>query len=140
MAQPASGAPGRPIESGDAVEHLVDANGSPWLVYICNACGLLYDERVGDADSGLAPGTRFADIPDNWACPLCGVRKEDFVLYRKVDAAPLLCATAQDDGRAGDRPGRVCATGVTGVGGATTSRSLRLHGAGVVIVGAGHAG
>ena len=53
----------------------------PWETYICRACGLLYDEGKGDEDSGLAPGTRFADIPDDWACPLCGVTKGDFELY-----------------------------------------------------------
>lgn len=58
-----------------------DASGLPWLVFICRACGLLYDEGEGDADSGLAAGTRFADIPADWACPLCGVTKADFELY-----------------------------------------------------------
>lgn len=51
-----------------------------WLVYVCKACGLLYKEEEGDPDSGLAPGTRFEDIPDDWMCPLCGVTKADFVL------------------------------------------------------------
>jgi rubredoxin-NAD+ reductase len=59
-----------------------------WRQYICGACGLIYDEAVGDPDSGLAPGTRFEDIPDDWECPLCGVRKSDFELYmRRVPAA-----------------------------------------------------
>ena len=49
--------------------------------YICKACGLIYDESKGDEDSGLAAGTRFADIPEDWACPLCGVTKADFELY-----------------------------------------------------------
>ena len=52
-----------------------------WALYICKACGLIYDESKGDEDSGLAAGTRFADIPDDWACPLCGVTKSDFELY-----------------------------------------------------------
>ena len=52
-----------------------------WALYICKACGLIYDESKGDKDSGLAAGTRFADIPDDWACPLCGVTKSDFELY-----------------------------------------------------------
>jgi len=52
-----------------------------WALYICKACGLIYDESKGDEDSGLAPGTRFADIRDDWACPLCGVTKADFELY-----------------------------------------------------------
>ena len=51
--------------------------------YICRACGLIYDEAEGDPDSGLAPGTRFEDIPDDWECPLCGVTKSDFELLEK---------------------------------------------------------
>ncbi|QAB14231.1 FAD-dependent oxidoreductase [Hydrogenovibrio thermophilus] len=47
--------------------------------YICKTCGLIYDEELGDPDSGLAPGTRFEDIPDDWYCPLCLVSKSDFI-------------------------------------------------------------
>jgi rubredoxin-NAD+ reductase len=53
-----------------------------WRKFICRACGLIYDEAEGDADSGLAPGTRFEDIPDDWSCPLCGVGKADFEPYQ----------------------------------------------------------
>ena len=60
---------------------ITDASGLPWAVFICKACGLLYDESKGDEDSGLAPGTRFADIADDWVCPLCGVTKADFEPY-----------------------------------------------------------
>ena len=49
--------------------------------YLCDACGYIYDEARGDPDGGLPPGTRFADIPDDWACPLCGVTKADFEPY-----------------------------------------------------------
>ncbi|ELS4492830.1 TPA: FAD-dependent oxidoreductase [Klebsiella michiganensis] len=55
----------------------------PWKQYICRACGLIYDEEFGDEDSGLLPGTRFEDIPDDWECPLCGVTKTDFEPYTK---------------------------------------------------------
>lgn len=51
-----------------------------WREYLCKACGYLYSERDGDVDSGLAPGTRFEDIPEDWYCPICGVTKADFVL------------------------------------------------------------
>lgn len=47
--------------------------------FICKTCGFIYDQALGDVDSGLAPGTAFADIPDDWQCPLCGVRKSDFM-------------------------------------------------------------
>lgn len=46
--------------------------------YICTVCGYIYDEALGDPDNGVAPGTKFEDIPDNWVCPLCGVPKSDF--------------------------------------------------------------
>lgn len=46
--------------------------------YICVACGLVYDPELGDPDSGIAPGTAFEDIPDDWVCPLCGVTKDMF--------------------------------------------------------------
>lgn len=46
--------------------------------YVCNICGWIYDEAMGDPDNGIAPGTAFEDLPDDFVCPLCGVGKEDF--------------------------------------------------------------
>jgi rubredoxin len=46
--------------------------------YVCTVCGYIYDEATGDPDNGVAPGTKFDDIPDDWVCPLCGVPKSDF--------------------------------------------------------------
>ena len=46
--------------------------------YVCIVCGYEYDPAVGDADSGIAAGTSFEAIPDEWLCPLCGVGKSDF--------------------------------------------------------------
>ncbi|HEY5584710.1 MAG TPA: rubredoxin [Ruminiclostridium sp.] len=46
--------------------------------YVCTVCGYVYDPEEGDPDSGIAPGTAFADIPDDWTCPLCGVDKGMF--------------------------------------------------------------
>jgi len=43
-------------------------------------CGWIYDEDKGDPDSGIAAGTKFADLPDDWVCPMCGAAKEDFEL------------------------------------------------------------
>lgn len=64
----------------------------PFKKYICRTCGLIYDEAEGDPDSGLAPGTRFEDIPDDWYCPLCLVSKDDFVL---IDDAPKVASSDQ---------------------------------------------
>ena len=47
--------------------------------YTCSLCGYVYDEAAGDPDSGIAPGTKFEDLPDTWVCPLCGASKADFV-------------------------------------------------------------
>lgn len=46
--------------------------------YFCNPCGYTYDPEKGDPEHGIAPGTAFADLPDNWVCPLCGVSKDMF--------------------------------------------------------------
>lgn len=44
----------------------------------CLACGYIYDPAVGDPDGGIAPGTPFEDLPDDWVCPECGVDKDMF--------------------------------------------------------------
>ena len=44
----------------------------------CRTCGWIYEEAAGAPDEGLAPGTRWADVPANWVCPLCGTPKSDF--------------------------------------------------------------
>jgi rubredoxin len=44
----------------------------------CLVCGYIYEEDKGDPDSGIAPGTKFEDLPDDWVCPMCGAAKEDF--------------------------------------------------------------
>jgi rubredoxin len=44
------------------------------------ACGVVYDEAAGWPEEGIAPGTRWADVPADWRCPACGVGKADFVM------------------------------------------------------------
>jgi len=44
----------------------------------CRTCGYVYSEEHGDPAEGLAPGTRWADIPGSWICPMCGTAKADF--------------------------------------------------------------
>ena len=50
--------------------------------YRCRVCGYIYDEEQGDPDAGLAPGTKFKDIPDGWVCPVCGVSKKDLEPFK----------------------------------------------------------
>ena len=46
--------------------------------YVCSVCGYVYDEAEGAPDHGIAPGTRWEDVPDDFVCPLCGVGKDMF--------------------------------------------------------------
>lgn len=48
------------------------------MKYVCDACGWVYDEELGDPENGIAPGTKFEDLPDDFACPLCGVGTDMF--------------------------------------------------------------
>ena len=50
----------------------------PLKTYQCRTCGFIYDEAEGLPAEGLAPGTRWADIPDTWCCPDCGMSKAQF--------------------------------------------------------------
>ena len=46
--------------------------------YKCTVCGYIYDPAAGDPDSGVAPGTAFDDLADDWTCPVCGAAKSAF--------------------------------------------------------------
>ena len=46
--------------------------------FTCQVCGHVYDEAAGDPAAGIAPGTRWEDVPESWSCPDCGVKKSDF--------------------------------------------------------------
>jgi rubredoxin/flavin reductase (DIM6/NTAB) family NADH-FMN oxidoreductase RutF len=46
--------------------------------YVCDVCGYVYDPEQGDPENGVAAGTAFEDLPDDWVCPVCGAGKGDF--------------------------------------------------------------
>lgn len=48
------------------------------MKYIYDICGYVYDEAIGDPDSDIALSTKWKDLPDDYECPLCGVRKDQF--------------------------------------------------------------
>ena len=62
-------------QSGESEQPVADQ-------WICKKCSMIYDPIAGDPDSGIAPGTPFEAIPDEWCCPICGVTKASFVPYR----------------------------------------------------------
>ena len=51
---------------------------APYRTYMCVVCGFVYDEAQGLPAEGLAPGTRWEDIPATWKCPECGANKDEF--------------------------------------------------------------
>ena len=54
--------------------------------YLC-PCGYLYNEELGCPSDGIAPGTKFEDIPDDWHCPVCGLTKDYFGSREEIEEA-----------------------------------------------------
>jgi rubredoxin len=52
-------------------------------IWQCRNCGFEYDEAAGCPEEGLAPGTRWADVPEDWICPTCGTEKHDFDMVER---------------------------------------------------------
>ncbi|MDP4153904.1 MAG: rubredoxin [Bacillota bacterium] len=48
--------------------------------YLCSVCGYVYDEKAGCPEQGIAPGTKWEDVPDDFVCPECGASKDMFEL------------------------------------------------------------
>lgn len=46
--------------------------------YVCSLCGYVYDEEIGIPEEGIAAGTKWEDIPDDFVCPMCGADKSMF--------------------------------------------------------------
>lgn len=55
---------------------------TPFNSYLCVICGFIYEEEKGCPEDGIAPGTRWDQVPPNWTCPDCGARKDDFELIQ----------------------------------------------------------
>lgn len=67
------------------------------MQYVCSVCGYVYDEAKGIPDAGIAPGTRWADLPEAWVCPLCGAPKAEFRASGAPQAAPVQAAQPAAD-------------------------------------------
>jgi len=48
------------------------------MKYRCKICGYIYDPEKGDPDGGIASGTNFESLPEDWVCPVCGASKDNF--------------------------------------------------------------
>ena len=89
----------------------------------CIVCGLVYDEKEGWPDDGIAPGTKWEDVPEDWLCPDCGVGKEDFELLEEspVDDTPHHEEAVADTVHA---PVVILGTGLAGYG---LAKEFRKH-------------
>jgi rubredoxin len=68
-------------ESGRIAAFIVSITGEGGVkTYMCVICGFIYDEAKGLPEEGIAPGTKWEDVPLNWVCPECGAGKDDFEL------------------------------------------------------------
>ncbi len=80
----------------------------------CIVCGWIYDEAKGDPENDVAPGTKWADVPESWLCPDCAVGKEDFEL---IEGSEM---TAEDEAAEAehkmDKPIVVIGSGMAGYG------------------------
>lgn len=65
-------------EKAVVVNEIKETSEGSLAKYECLVCGHIYDPAEGDPDGGIAPGTSFEDLPDDWVCPDCGAAKEDF--------------------------------------------------------------
>ncbi|KPJ49086.1 High molecular weight rubredoxin [candidate division TA06 bacterium DG_26] len=59
-------------------EEKSEGAGTGMKKYVCDVCGYVYDPAVGDPEHGVAAGTAFEDVPDDWVCPVCGAGKDQF--------------------------------------------------------------
>ena len=89
----------------------------------CIVCGLVYDEKAGWPDDGIAPGTKWENVPEDWLCPDCGVGKEDFELLEEspVDDVPHHAEPVADTEHA---PVVILGTGLAGYG---VAKEFRKH-------------
>lgn len=72
-------------EAMEALDMAVDITNKD--VYVCDVCGWEYDPEIGVPEMGIAPGTPFEDLPDDFVCPLCGAGKDAFSKKEVVTAA-----------------------------------------------------
>ena len=67
-------------------ERLREERQDPFKLFVCVQCGFEYDEAKGWPEDGIAPGTRWDDIPEDWSCPDCGAAKSDFEMVEVARA------------------------------------------------------
>lgn len=90
----------------------------------CIVCGWVYDEVKGDPESGIAPGTKWEDIPEDWLCPDCGVGKEDFEMIEVTEPTSEVPHHEEEDTDHVLAPVIILGTGLAGYG---LAKEFRKH-------------
>jgi len=108
---------------------------APYKTWLCIVCGLVYDEALGWPEDGIAPGTRWEDVPEDWLCPECQVGKADFEMLDISEVVAVATTPA---------PLQVVPTRTQPVATPTAKplpAAIAQHiAAPIVIIGSGHAG
>ena len=99
---------------------------TPFKIWECLVCGLLYDEAKGWPEDNIPPGTRWEDVPEDWECPDCGVGKEDFEMVEIADHSSGQRQVAQTDNQ---KPIVIIGTGLAGYNLAKEYRTYDTEGA-----------
>jgi rubredoxin len=79
-ARPKKGQTARIVVTNRRKEYAVSEVIVEYKSWVCLICGWIYNEEEGLPEDGIAAGTRFADIPEDWRCPLCDVSKAEFAV------------------------------------------------------------
>ncbi len=62
----------------DSQNDATEKSAEEFKIWMCIICGWMYEEEKGCPEEGIAPGTLWKDVPEDWFCPDCGAGKEDF--------------------------------------------------------------
>ena len=65
--------------------------------YVCSICGFVYDETAGYPQGGIAPGTKWEDVPKDWVCPLCGATKNEFMLQTEPKTTTVITQSSEEE-------------------------------------------
>ena len=65
--------------------------------YVCSICNFIYDEKVCHPEGGIAPGTLWSAIPDDWVCPICGATKSEFRIVENLTKKPVTLSVETDE-------------------------------------------
>jgi len=134
-AEPVAAQVAEPVVQAAAVAVTADTAASAYQIWECLVCGWQYDESKGLPEEGIAAGTRWDDIPDDWLCPDCGVGKADFEMVAVAEVAPPTAATqAQAEELAIDESIAPIVIIGTGLAGYTLLKELRQAGSRTPVV------